>query len=237
MEELKLNLTVEGKELIIRTGEAQPHEPKVAVALNGTIESVLDFAKKREKEINKQQSHVIINRKSQSITLKINEGNGKNYETSEYTISGKMVLHEYIEELKINKQGSFTIPQLINLFKLNRRFFASRGDHAQMVSALTNFQAKTEIEFANTNDFKGSTANSKITKVKHDVPLNFEMKIPVFEGMEEVQFRVEIEVVPENGSLSCSFISVECAELIDAAVKETFNKVKTELADYVLIVQ
>ncbi len=237
MEELKINLTSDNKEVIIRTGEALPNEPMVAVNLSGNIESVLDFAAKRNEEIDKQKSHVIINRKSQSVILKINENNGKNYETSEYTISGKMVLHEYIEELGINKAKLFSIPQLINLFKLNRRFFASRSDHAAMVSSLTNFQAKTEIEFTNSNDFKGSAANSKITKVKHDIPLNFEMKIPVFEGMDETQFSVTIEVVPENGSLMCSFISVECAELIDQAVKDTFTKVKDNLKEYVLIIQ
>lgn len=232
MEDLKLNITTDNKELIIRTGQAITLNEITPIKLNGTITSVLDFEEKRRSEINNLKAHVIINRKNGTVNFITQED-----EKIGCDITGTMILHEYIKMLKINEGGGFTIQQVVNLLKLNRRFFASREVHAAMMNSLTNFQAKTEIEFSKADDFKGSVANSKIVKVKHEVPLSFTMKIPVFEGEEPTEFLVDIEVTPDNGSLTCAFISVDLVEIIEATKDETMKKVKEQLAIYPLIIQ
>jgi len=232
MNEVKVQVEAVNGEITIRTGAALPLEPKVQVTMRGTIESVLDFAKKREAEINEKKTHVIIKRKSGCMVMVVNED-----EKLDYQIEGSMVLHEYIQQLGINEGKAFTITALINLFKLNRRFFTSRDAHSALVAALMNFSAKTEIEFANSNDFKGNVAQKKIVAIKHEIPLVFEMKIPIFEGLEESSFNVEIEVYPDNGSIVSSFVSVDLAEQIDQYKKEVFAKVKEALKKYVIIQQ
>lgn len=222
-----------GKELEIRTGAAAPIEKVLSVTLEGTIGSVLDFASKRDSLITKEFAHVIINRKQMSVKLVV----GERREWKRYTVSGKMILHEYLTDLGINESKQYYISDLIRVFKLNRRYFATRADHIAMLDKLMSFSAKIETEIVAKNDLKGSAANSIISKITHDIPLSFKMHIPVFEGEKKDTFDVTVEVYHENGHVVCSLVSVELAEAIEKTVEETMEKVKTELKDYVQIIQ
>jgi len=226
----KINITPSGDVLVIRTGEAEKIFYKNRLVLTGTIDSVLDFVEKRNKTFKTEECHAIFNEKDRSVIFKTNE-----QDEAGITVSGTLEEHPYLSELGINTQKTYTIASLINVLKLNRRFFMNRSEHASIVSALTKFQAKTETEFTNSNDFKGNVAQVKITKVQHEVPLNFKMNIPVFIGETARTFDVDIEVYPDGASLSCQLVSVDLAEAIEEIVKTVFANAAEKLKDYVII--
>lgn len=232
MEELKINVTSENGEVIVRTGEALPLFPKTALKLNGTIESVLDFAKKRESVINKLTAHVVLCVSAGTVLFVVDET-----DNAKQSISGSLILHKQLDALYINTGKTFGIQDLANIFKLNRRFFVSRDEHMSLLSSMNDLKVKTSVEFQNANDFAGTTLNSKLVKVTHGIPLKFTLRSPLFEGHEPNEIPVTIEVIPDNGSIRVSLVSVEMAEMIDLKKEEIFTKVRNELAEYVLIEQ
>lgn len=230
--EVQVTVTDETKEVVIRHGQAAEIEKKQAVSLSGDFSSVIDFETKRRKQISEKDSHIIINTEKMEIIFVVNES-----DRVRHTVSGAMMLHPFIKEMHINEDHEYTIPGLLKLLKLNRRFFMTKTDHANMVKALSEFQAKTETTFVNSNDYKGSTAFSLVRKVTSEIPLEFQMKIPIFIGTEEREFQVKVEVVPDGTSLVCSLVSVELAEMMEEITKAEIQKVKSHFEKYVQIVQ
>lgn len=228
--DVEVKVVPQGQELILREGNAPDVEVKQPVALAGTVESVIDFAKKRVSRMEKLDTHVILNEDAGELTLVVGE-----QDRIRHTVTGKMIPHPYISEMGINQNKSYSIAMLIKLFKLNRRFFSTREQHAELITALKNFQATTEIEFKDANDYKGNVAEVKISKVKHNIPLAFTMTIAVFKGQQKQIIPVEIEVYPENGSLCCGLVSVELAEAIEDIKAAVFAGVRKELEVYVQI--
>lgn len=228
--EIKITSDKEG-ELVIRTGEAERIAYKSRLKLDGTIGSVLDFVQKRKETFEKLEAHAIFDMPAKTITFNTHE-----QDEPGITVSGKMIQHPFISELGINVGAkTYTINGMLNALKMYGRYFSTRTQHAAIVDSLSKFSAKTEIEFKDSNDFKGNTAFTKITKVKHDIPLDFMLKLPIFRGMEPTEFKVDIEVFPDNGSLQCRVISIELAEAMDSLQKEVFDNAEKELSDYLII--
>lgn len=226
----QINITPKDGELVIRHGEAPAIHERKTLQLNGHIGAVLNFAIKRKDRIEPLDTHVTIDEQKRTITLVTKE-----QDADGIIISGKMVEHPYIEELGVNKNKTYLIQSLIKALKLNGRYFKSRIDHATLLDSLSKFQAKTEIEFKDTNDYKGSVAQSKIVKVTHDIPLSFSMSIPIFKGELPTEFGVTIEVFPDNSTLYCQLISVDLADAMEKTVIETFAKAEQALSEYLIL--
>jgi hypothetical protein len=217
--------------LVIREGEAEKIAYKSRLKLDGTIGSVLDFVEKRKSTFEKLEAHAIFDMPARTITFVTQE-----QDEPGITVSGKMILHPFIGELGINiGTKTYSINALLNALKMYGRFFSTRSEHAMIVDSLSKFSAKTETEFKDSNDFKGNTAFTKITKVKHEIPLEFNLKLPIYRGMEPSEFKVDIEVLPDNGSLQCRIVSIELAEAMDTLQKEVFDQAEKELGEYLII--
>lgn len=226
----QINITPKDGELIIRHGDAARLHERSTLSLNGHIGAVLDFANKRKDRIDPLDTHVIIDEQKRTITIVTKE-----QDADGITITGSMVEHPYISELGINKNKNYSIQSLIKALKLNGRYFNSRMDHATLLDSLSKFQAKTEIEFKDTNDYKGSVAQSKIVKVTHDIPLSFSMSIPIFKGESPTTFGVTIEVFPDNSTLSCQLISVDLADAMEKTVIDAFANANEALSQFLIL--
>jgi hypothetical protein len=234
MKELVINATAnEAGEIIIRQGIAAALETKTNLEISGSIGSLLDFVKKRKKTIDPLAAHVIMDKNAGYIRLLTNEQG----QQGTYEITGHLVPHPFIQTLGINLNKGYTMAQLINALKLNRIYFSSKLDHQNLIAAMMNFQARTEIDFTQANDFKGNVANSKIIKVKHEIPLDFLLTLPLFVGSEKQTIKIEVEVIPDNGSLVFMLISLDMVEYMDSIKQELFNTAEKALADYAIFHQ
>jgi hypothetical protein len=220
-------------EIVILEGKAPDtwREP-IKVNLQGNIFAPGEFVTKRENEVAalKQKTHVIFDYDNLSIQLVVDEEN--HYQQK---VIGKLTLFPEFESLGINRQKNYTVRDLYKVLRFQRAFFQSREDHAAILDQLKKFQAKTEIEFQNINDFKGSTALSKIQTCKTNLSYNFNLNIPIYKGTDALTFQVEIEFEPNDGSIVCWLVSEDVAELEVKVRDEIMDKELEKFKDFVVI--
>lgn len=219
--------------LTILTGEAEVIKYKQNLILQGNLESLIDFVAKREKLIDKDTTHVIFNEEKQIVKLVTSE-----QDDVQIIVAGSLEMHSDLAEMGINVRDKYrSIAGMIQLFKLRRRFFHTNDQHAEFLDKLKKFEVKTEIEFKNQDDFKGSIVQSKITNIKTQIPLSFSLHMKVFKGGPKREFGVEVEIVPDAGSIKLLLMSTELQEIIEDYVEEQFDNVREVTKDYVNINQ
>lgn len=219
-------------ELIVREGVALPQQPPRKVLLNGVISSPGDFAQMRKDTYDKLKSNVVANYTNRKITLTVNEAD-------EYAsiVTGTLELHPELNKLKINSEQWYDEKTLLKLLNFYGSWFKDRSAHTNLLTRLQQFKAKVTKEFTNADDYKGSAAIEKITKIEHDIPLQFELIIPVFTGGERKSFMVNICVAARDGGVSFWFESVELHELITKETETIFEQELARLIEYIIIKQ
>jgi len=241
MAEIKLQPvpTAEGKypEIIIREGKVtDTYKEPIKVELKGNIFAPGEFVTKRSAECEalKQKTHVVFNYDELSILLVVDEEN--HYQKK---VLGELKHFADLAELGIVVDSTggkkYTVRGLYNVLRMKRAYFKSREEHALILDGLKKFQAKTEIEFQNMNDFKGSTALSKIQTCKTNLSYNFTLNIPVYEGTEPMIFPVEVEFEPNDGSIQCWLVSEDLAELQIKLRDEIMGGELEKFKDFVVI--
>lgn len=224
-----LNLTVktENGVLILRQGSEPaplPLKEPVRLKLAGSVESLIDFVKKRPELLNPQISHLIIA-----------AGDGLNLcatfihdETSPYSaeVIGKLVANKEVAELGINTSKKYDTHALISALKMKRHLFESREAQAAILTALKTFSGNITTEFKDTNDFAGNVVYSKITKCTTNLVLDFNLSIVPFIGSKPSTVQVIVEVEPSpNNHLTLNLVSYDLVDVI----KENADKARNEL--------
>lgn len=232
MENENIKITVDGstKELVIRTGEAEKIQQPKIVAISGDIRSPLEFHTKRKSEIEALKSHVEVDKQNFSIKLVVNESDF--YST---TVIGKMELFHELARLKINENKIYSPRELYDTIKFSGVYFKNREQHKALCDKLTKFSSRIETDFVNSNDFKGNSALSKLTKIKTDLDLKFILSIPIFKGETESTFEVEICLDAKDGGVICWLESVELHELKTKEANEIMDSIILGLSEYVTI--
>lgn len=193
--EHKISLTTSGNELIIREGKALDLQPPRKVQLSGDIFAPGEFFAKRKEEISKvlDKTNVIVDYEGLSISLCVNE-------TDAYAqmVTGKMEFFKDFLDFGINRGKKYSISDLYKMLRLKRAYFTKREDHAEILSQLQKFEAKTEVEFKSTNDFKGTAAHQKIAICKTNLTYKFILNIQIYKGTPASTFPVDIEFEPTD---------------------------------------
>jgi hypothetical protein len=228
LKDLNLNVVADGGVLVIRQGyEAAPlplKEP-VKVKLEGSIDSLLDFARKRPALLNPANSHLLVSL-----------GDGLNVtatfihdETSpnRIEVKGSLVGNAELSALGINTARKYSTTDLIKVLKMKRHIFETRDSQAAILTALKQFTASTSIEFQNQNDYAGNVVYSKITKCTSNLVLDFKLKVAPFVGTEPRSFQVIVEVEPVDGQLALNLVSYDLVDIL----KEYTDKAKADLLD------
>lgn len=227
---MELNLTNPPAEITIREGVALPIQPPAKVTLSGNIESPANFVINRKKDIPANKTNVVFDYSNNTIVLTVDE---ESFHSK--VITGKLEEFEALKEFCINAKKSYSVSELINLLKFKRAYFKTREDHAYIINQLQSFVAKTEIEFQNTNDFKGNAAFTKISKCKTNIDYSFFLNIPIFKTIPASTFEVEIEFEPKDGGIICWLVSPDLAELKIKIMDELFAAQLPIFSDYVII--
>ena len=212
---LKLE-SVQGTELIIRTGDApRVIEPK-SVKIAGDIKSVLNFIKIRVDGIDKQKATIEFNERLKSVVL--NTDPSSPIQTS---VVGELEVYEKLEQFGINKEKFYGQNELEKFVRMNRFFFADKEKHASLVSSLKNLKAKIDAEITSEKDNRGNRNVGLKKEVKTDIAADFVLSIPLFKNSTPVTFRVEICYEFTDSTMRFWLESVELEELqMDAVTKE-----------------
>ena len=220
-------MNLNGDTLTILQGRAEePREFKTKIALSGNLDSPLRFIQNRMETIPPMHTHVVANREKGTITLVINES-----DKHSTTVLGKLVETEYIKKLNINENKQYSLKDLAQLLKTNVMHFADTtletGESICMVivSSLRNFQAKINTEIVDKTGDRGELTKMFDRKMEnHNIPESFILKMPIFKGLKEVEFKVDICFQVRDAAVYAWLESNELRKLTvamaDAAIDE-----------------
>jgi hypothetical protein len=201
------------KELVIRTGAADTIEKPEPLTISGTIDSPSRYIDYRKENIEVKTSHALVSKSEGTIQLIVNES----WPLLKHSITGKIETSKIYQALGINNPGKFYAPkELSKKFKLLRSIFPDKAEHAKVVGALFNFQAKVNSNLNDEDDRRGNKSILFEQAVESNVPESFEINIPLIEGEESQS--IKIDIVIEAGSsldIKCFLESADAAELVD----------------------
>ncbi len=232
----------EVKEIIIREGKALEPTPPIKlvdVVLNGTIEAPSEYFIKRPGQFANDRAHVIYSKNPEKlfITLTTNE----HKERPKYSITGKLVISDELNVFGIAYKATqtpklYTVQDLAKVLRFNKRLFTDAGEAKIMIEGLTKFKIKVSQEAQMLKDKGGNITESFAQNVKHDCPMEFTLKMPVFKGKEDVKFKIEINFeVKSANDIVLWLESTELATIMETQSATFIDEELEKLKDLVQI--
>ena len=221
-------------QIMLREGKANDVKEPQPIDITGNIDAPALFVENRHQTFDAESAHVEVDRENMKITL-ITE------ETSPYAnrITGVMVFSEGFKKLKINNGEYISNFDMAELIKMNRSYFQSRDEAMKLVSELRNFKAKVERDLELSDDKRGNINIKKSQAVDSNLPKAFTLRIPIFKGQPENIFKAEVEVNPND--LSMTLVSPEANDLIsdnrDNIINSQLSRIKDADASILIIEQ
>lgn len=232
MEHVKLNVTSDNKELIIRTGEAEENIPnRKSIRVTGNLDTALQYLKNPPAAFMApsfdgwkpfEYTNLRVNRDEFEIVLTVDEGCEWQ---SNYV--GKLKYDEVFKKFGINANRSFTTLELSDLIKMHRSYFETKDVAMKLVSELRNFKGKVDKEIENADDNRGNKRILYQQAVDSNIPSDFKVNLPVFKGYEKQVITLEIAI--DASDFSCRLISPEAMdyvnELSDGLIDEQLDSI------------
>lgn len=225
MDELHLKVeSLEGNELTIREGQAPPVIDPLKVSLSGDIRTVGIFIKGRNKVSNLQAvvpetTVVTVNKEAGTIQLSTNPND--KFGTD---VSGKLEISDELKIWGINQDRKLSQKQLIKLLKFNRIYFKDQLTHQEILKAYTAFVFNTSTAGHANVDDRGNKSAAIQKRVETNIPNAFTLKIPIYKGEREIEFRVEICIDVTDAGADFWFESVELHELQQIEKESIFKR-------------
>ncbi len=218
----------------ILTGSATPQFNNNPVDISGNIDAPSRFVEGRKQDFSKSRNHCRVSKTDGKITLVLNEQST----VDKYTIVGKIEVSKKFISLGINNDGmSYTPESLANKFKLLRSIFISNIEHANICATLRNLKANVNRDIEKLNDRKGNVSDIFKQTVESNLPDAITLKIPLLEGEEAVEIKIDIILEAEGGQIKCYLESVEAAELIETQFESRVNQEVEKLKEFVTIIE
>lgn len=184
----------------VRTGAALPlREPK-QVQITGHITAPGQFYNSRkhldlvEAYFKLAQTHILVCYERMQITLVTDE-------KSHYaqTVTGQLNVSKEYQEFFV--QNPFTAKDLAKHLRKYRYLFLDQQTAMALISELSMFKGKANVEVEDSNDKKGNKRNAIQVAAETTVPLQFDVELPLFAGEASQRLRVEVEVDVRGGSM------------------------------------
>ena len=211
--------TEEGKETIIRFGDALPLKEPKAVSISGTIDAPARWIEKRKDDIVSADAHILVDRDHMSITLKTDENSAYSDQ-----IIGTLTLSSEMQEFGINTGEYMSCFDMADRIKQLRTYFETQQEAMKLVTELRSFKAKIDKELELSDDKRGNQKIMRAQTVESNLPKSFNVNMPIFKGTEKRTFEVEVEINPND--LSCTLVSPDAHDIV---VQERDNQMDAVL--------
>lgn len=217
MENIKIELGSENKELVILQGSAEPVYHKKSIDVKaGSINSALEYLSKKVVD-----AEIIEHSKLEFCYDKLYidlhyDARQRNPDV----IQGKLKLHPDLEKFNINSGKSYSTFELSDFIKMNRHYFENKEYAMKLVAELRNFEGKVNRDIEAKADDRGNKRALINQVVESNIPSGFFLELPVFVGQEKERLEVEINI---NSSFECFLISPDLKLFIDLKSKEILD--------------
>lgn len=209
----------DGKDMVIRFGDALPLKEPKYVSINGTIDAPARWVEKRKDDIVSADAHILVDRDHMTITLNTDENNFYSDQ-----IVGTLTLSTEMQEFGINTGEYMSCFDMADRIKQLRTYFETQQDAMKLVTELRNFKAKIDKELELSDDKRGNQKIMRAQTVESNLPKSFNVNMPIFKGTEKRTFEVEVEINPND--LSCTLVSPDAHDIV---VQERDNQMDAVL--------
>jgi hypothetical protein len=242
MKELNLNVaTLNGQEIVYRSGSAAPIELPEPIEIHGDINTISSFVNKRYAStspieclgiqfIDRDRAVVTVNREKFSIILETDPQTKRST-----TVIGTLELAPELEQFRINSAGKFSREELVKLLRFNKIWFRDLDQHALLLRSYMAFSANVNANIGKESDLRGNVSNTYNKSVTTNIPTDFVMNVPVFKGQGKRQFRVEICIEATDASTKFWLESVELDEMIKIESELILQKELECCKDFVIV--
>ena len=222
------------KEIVVRHGEAEKIKYPVKLNIAGWINAPARYVIHRSSVnlIDKDKCIVIVDRRNNAITFE--QDPADSYGT---TVVGKLILNRDLEPFGINTEKVFSLNDMIKLLRIRRLYFADKDVHGDFLNKLANFKAAISTNIEQSKDNKGNFTSLLDRTVKSALPTDFILKMPIYEGMDDRSFKVEICYGARDTNIDFWFESVELVELIQKERDQCIDEQLKAFSEYVIIEQ
>jgi hypothetical protein len=226
-EKMQINLGegISKAEVVIReVDKVNELDVKAPLKLNieGVIGSVSEFLSKRldqVDQINQKRCHILVNRQKISIKLIFNE----NDEYLSGSVKGTLEEHPKFKEFGINSGKVWTPTELGMFFKMNRAFFADKGENMNLVTELMNFTATVNNSIEKSAKENGDRTDKFAQTVNSNLPKSFVLNIPIFKGINAET--LEVETFAQINGRDIAFV------LLSPAANQTMEDIRDKVID------
>jgi hypothetical protein len=189
MEQIKLDVGLEGNELTIRHGDAQKLPELQSFSYLGNIDSVSEYLSKIDCEV--KSTIIIADYENGSITLFIN-----NDLSVKSTVKGQLVESDLLEVFCVNKPGKlFTQQEIIKLFRMNRLSFLG-GNNNEILNQIQNFVYSQKKDGIRKDDQRGNIDFQLQANLESNITEPFfNLSLPIYCGQEKQN--INVELVPQ----------------------------------------
>lgn len=209
----------DGKDMVIRFGDALPLKEPKYVSIHGTIDAPARWVEKRKDDIVSADAHILVDRDHMTITLNTDENNFYSDQ-----IVGTLTLSTEMQEFGINTGEYMSCFDMADRIKQLRTYFETQQDAMKLVSELRNFKAKVDKELELSDDKRGNQKILRAQTVESNLPKSFNVNMPIFKGTEKRTFEVEVEI--NQNDLSCTLVSPDAHDIV---VQERDNQMDAVL--------
>lgn len=222
-------------ELIIRTGEAEIIRYDVPINISGNIFSPGKYVEKRKdselsNKIHPDKCLVTVARRAMMITFQENPNN-----QFAATITGRLIINPDIKLCEINGVTFHDITSLIKHLKDKRRFFKNPDQHTEFLKNLNDFKININTDLERKQDNSGNYKSVVEKRAKTDMPKEFILKMPIFEGMPDAEFKVELCFITRDMAVEFWFESLELFDLLKKDNDAIIDNELKAFQDYVII--
>lgn len=206
---MKVNVTTEKGEIVIRKGDALPAKSAPSINIVGTLPAPHQFLIGRGK-IDDAKSHLRIEKDNGKITLHLNDSDP--YTT--HVITGELKRDKSLASFSINTDKRWEVRDFIKFLRINKFYFAEPSEQEALIASLQKWNVKIERVIKEHNDNSGNSLSQLETKVAEiDMKTKFNLNIPIFQGYNKAKFTVEIGFDPGNTSVKLFLFSDELVQL------------------------
>lgn len=197
----------DGKDIVIRFGDALPLQEPKYVSIHGTIDAPARWVEKRKDDIVSADAHVLVDRDQMTITLNTDENSAYMDQ-----IVGTLTLSTEMQEFGINTGEYMSCFDMADRIKQLSTYFETQQEAMKLVTELRSFKAKIDKELELSDDKRGNQTIMRAQTVESNLPKSFKVNMPIFKGTEKRTFEVEVEINPND--LSCTLVSPDAHDIV-----------------------
>jgi|GEM_PF-5017639 len=207
------------------TGQAaEPLKAPAKLSYSGRLDTPRLFVKPKEANYTPTQCTFEVDAEKGTVRF---IGAEKSHESAD-VITGKLEPSEAIAQFKLNSGERWTVPQLIELVKRMRPYFATQEAQVALITHLRNWSIGVNKMFEEASSQDGNARRAVTVKVEGNIPAPFVLCMPIYKGYPKERFEVEFGVDAEGNTAK---LYMDSPQLLDLLLQKKEEYIKEE-TDY-----